>query len=63
MNYLDIAILVILIFTILMGIRDGIWVQFFALFGVVVNFFLAKKFTPNVLEVCKPVLVDKLGKC
>lgn len=48
--YLDIVIGIILVFTIIEGIREGFLVQFFSIFGVVVDFILAKKLTPIVMD-------------
>nr|WP_307774661.1 CvpA family protein [uncultured Cetobacterium sp.] len=48
--YLDIIIAVILIFAIIEGIRDGFLMQFFSIFGVIIDFILAKKLTPIVID-------------
>lgn len=47
---LDILILVILFFGLLDGQRNGFFVEFLSVFGVVVNFYLSEKITPLVME-------------
>lgn len=47
---LDIIILVILFFGLLDGQRNGFFVEFLSIFGVVVNFYLSEKITPIVME-------------
>ena len=51
--YLDIVIAIILIFAIIEGIKDGFLMQFFSIFGVVIDFVVAKKLTP--------IVIDKMG--
>ncbi|MBC2850671.1 CvpA family protein [Cetobacterium sp. 8H] len=48
--YLDIVVIVILIFAILDGLKEGFLIQFFSIFGIFVDFIIAKKFTPVVIE-------------
>lgn len=48
--YLDIVIAIILIFAIMEGIKDGFLMQFFSIFGVIVDFIVAKKLTPIAIE-------------
>lgn len=48
--YLDIVIGVILVFTIVMGIRNGFLISILSLFGVVINIVGAKMLTPIVID-------------
>lgn len=48
--YLDIIIAIILILTIIEGIKDGFLLQFFSIFGIFIDFVVAQKFTPIVME-------------
>ncbi len=48
--YLDIIIGIIIVFSLLYGVRNGLFVVFLAIFGLVVNFIIAKKYTPAVIE-------------
>ena len=48
--YLDILIAVILIFAIIEGLKDGFLLQFFLIFGIFIDFLIAQKFTPVVME-------------
>ena len=48
--YLDILIIVILIFAIIEGLKDGFLLQFFSIFGIFIDFIIAQKFTPIVIE-------------
>ena len=48
--YLDILIAVILIFAIVEGLKDGFLLQFFSIFGIFIDFIIAQKFTPIVME-------------
>lgn len=48
--YLDILIAVILIFAIIEGLKDGFLLQFFSIFGIFIDFVIAQKFTPIVIE-------------
>ena len=44
--YLDIAIGVVILFSLLYGFKNGLFVEFIAIFGVVINFIIAK----NILQ-------------
>lgn len=48
--YLDIVILVVLIFAILDGLKNGLFVEFLSVFGLLINFMAAKHFTPILIE-------------
>ncbi|MGL4425344.1 MAG: CvpA family protein [Cetobacterium sp.] len=48
--YLDILIAIILIFAIIEGLKEGFLLQFFSIFGIFIDFIIAKKFTPFVME-------------
>lgn len=48
--YLDIAVLIILVISILFGIKNGFVVEFISTFGVIINFVITQKITPMVLE-------------
>lgn len=48
--YLDIVIAIILIFAVIEGIKDGFLMQFFSIFGVIIDFVVAKKLTPIAIE-------------
>lgn len=48
--YLDILIIVILIFAVIEGLKDGFLLQFFSIFGIFIDFIIAQKFTPIVIE-------------
>ena len=48
--YLDIAIGVVILFSLLYGFKNGLFVEFIAIFGVVINFIIAKKYTPAVID-------------
>ena len=50
---LDILILVILLFGILSGIKNGIFVEIISVFGFAVNVLVAKIYTPVVLRFLK----------
>ncbi|WP_297596883.1 CvpA family protein [uncultured Cetobacterium sp.] len=48
--YLDIVVVIILIFAILEGLKDGFLMQFFSIFGIFIDFIIAQRLTPVVLE-------------
>ncbi|MGL5000716.1 MAG: CvpA family protein [Cetobacterium sp.] len=48
--YLDILIAAILIFAIIEGLKDGFLLQFFSIFGIFIDFIIAQKFTPIIME-------------
>lgn len=48
--YLDILIVLIFILSILDGIKSGFLVQFFNIFGIIIDFIVTKKLTPIVME-------------
>ncbi len=48
--YLDIVILVVLILAILDGLKNGLFVEFLSVFGLVINFIAARYFTPILIE-------------
>lgn len=48
--YLDIVILVVLILAILDGLKNGLFVEFLSVFSLVINFVVAKYFTPILIE-------------
>lgn len=48
--YLDILILFIFIIVIIKGLKDGLLVQFFSIFGFSVDLLIAQKFTPLVMN-------------
>ncbi|MDX8336342.1 CvpA family protein [Candidatus Cetobacterium colombiensis] len=48
--YLDILIAVILIFAVIEGLKDGFLLQFFSIFGIFIDFIIAQKLTPVVME-------------
>ena len=48
--YLDMAIGVVILFSLLYGLKNGLFVEFIAIFGVVINFIIAKKYTPAVID-------------
>lgn len=48
--YLDIVILVVLVLAILDGLKNGLFVEFLSVFGLVINFIAAKYFTPILIE-------------
>lgn len=47
--YLDIVVLVVLILSVLDGLKNGLFVEFLSVFGLVINFLLAKFLTPKVM--------------
>lgn len=49
--YLDIVVGVILVFSLLCGLKNGLFVEFLAIFGLVVNFVIAKRYTPTVIDI------------
>lgn len=51
--YLDIVILIVVILTILDGLKNGLFVEFLSIFGLVINFVLAKYLTPILIEFLK----------
>lgn len=51
--YLDIVILVVVVLSILDGLKDGLFVEFLSVFGLVINFLAAKKLTPIIMEFLK----------
>ncbi|MGL4642525.1 MAG: CvpA family protein [Cetobacterium sp.] len=48
--YLDILIAIILIFAVIEGLKDGFLLQFFSIFGIFIDFIIAQKFTPIVMN-------------
>lgn len=48
--YLDIVILIVLVLSILDGLRNGLFVEFLSVFGLAINFIVAKYLTPKVIE-------------
>ena len=48
--YLDIAVGIILFILIYLGVRNGFFVEFLTIFGVVASFFISKRLTPIVVE-------------
>ena len=48
--YLDIAIGIIFLVLILLGVKNGFFIEFLSIFGVAASFFISKKFTPTVVE-------------
>ncbi|STO31600.1 Colicin V production protein [Fusobacterium necrogenes] len=48
--YLDIIILVVLILAILDGLKNGFFVEFLSVFGLVINFIAARYFTPILIK-------------
>lgn len=48
--YLDILVGIIIVFSLFYGLRNGLFVEFLAIFGLIVNFIIAKKYTPVVIE-------------
>ena len=48
--YLDIIILVVLILAILDGLKNGLFVEFLSVFGLVINFIAARYFTPILIQ-------------
>jgi len=51
--YLDILILIIFIFGILTGIRNGIFIEIISVFGFAINLLITKMYTPVVLRFLK----------
>ena len=51
--YLDIVILVVLVLAILDGLKNGLFVEFLSVFGLIINFVAAKYFTPILMEFLK----------
>lgn len=48
--YLDIIILVVLVLAILDGLKNGLFVEFLSVFGLIINFVIARYCTPIVLN-------------
>lgn len=48
--YLDILVFIIIVMSILDGIKDGFLIQFFNIFGLFIDFYFAKRLTPVVME-------------
>lgn len=48
--YLDIIIVLVFILSVIDGVKAGFLVQFFNIFGIVIDFMLAKRLTPVVME-------------
>ncbi|MBC2855894.1 MAG: CvpA family protein [Cetobacterium sp.] len=48
--YLDIVVAAILFLTVIFGLKNGFFIEFFSIFGIVINFILAKKATPLIME-------------
>lgn len=48
--YLDMAIGIVVIFSLLYGLKNGLFVEFLAIFGLVINFIIAKRYTPTVID-------------
>ena len=51
--YLDILILIIFIFGILTGIRNGIFIEIISVFGFAINLLITKIYKPVVLRFLK----------
>jgi len=51
--YLDIFVVIVLLLALILGFRNGIFIEFLSVFGFVASFFLSKKLTP--------VFVQKMG--
>ena len=51
--YLDIVILVVLVLAILDGLKNGLFVEFLSVFGLIINFVAAKYFTPILMGFLK----------
>lgn len=51
--YLDIVILIILVLAILDGLKNGLFVEFLSVFGLIINFVAARYFTPILMEFLK----------
>lgn len=51
--YLDIVILVVLVLAILDGLKNGLFVEFLSVFGLTINFIVAKYLTPILIEFLK----------
>lgn len=49
--YLDIVVGIVLAFSLLYGLKNGLFVEFLAIFGLVINFVIAKKYTPAVIDI------------
>lgn len=47
--YLDIVVLIVLVLSILDGLKNGLFVEFLSVFGLIINFLLAKLLTPKVM--------------
>lgn len=48
--YLDIVVAGLLFLMILFGLKNGFFVEFFSIFGIVINFIIAKKITPMIIQ-------------
>ncbi|MDO4588798.1 MAG: CvpA family protein [Fusobacterium sp.] len=48
--YLDMAIGIVVLFSLLYGLKNGLFVEFLAIFGLVINFIIAKRYTPTVID-------------
>ena len=51
--YLDILVGIIVVSSLFYGLRNGLFVEFLAIFGLIANFIIAKKYTPQVIEILK----------
>jgi membrane protein required for colicin V production len=47
--YLDIFVVVVLLLAIILGAKNGIFIEFLSVFGFVSSFFVSKKITPIVI--------------
>lgn len=48
--YLDIVLAIVLILSLLDGLKNGVFIEFLSLFGIVINFVLAKYLTPKIID-------------
>ncbi|WP_300356670.1 CvpA family protein [Fusobacterium sp.] len=56
--YLDMIVGVVIVISILFGIKNGFVVEFISTFGVVINFLITQKVTPMVLKYVEKYLVS-----
>jgi membrane protein required for colicin V production len=47
--YLDIFVVIILVLAIILGAKNGIFIEFLSVFGFICSFFISKKVTPIVV--------------
>lgn len=48
--YLDIVIVVVILGAIINGLRNGLFIEFLSIFGLLINFFVAKLLTPIIID-------------